>query len=81
MKQAVTSDFERPVTGLVTGGAPDEYVDLVETSPVDEDRGGMTVDVIEPPALQWKSLVGQIDNTWRDICLSCKPRFHGVPVR
>jgi hypothetical protein len=52
VKQAVPSHLERAVAWLTTGGTPDEYVDLVQATTVDENGGRMTIDVIEPPAKQ-----------------------------
>jgi hypothetical protein len=81
MKQAVPSYLERPLARLTTGGTPDEHVDLVQTTAVDENGGRMTIDVVEPPAEQWKSLVDEIDHRWRDVRLPSEPRLHRVPVR
>ncbi len=81
MKQAVPPNLERAVARLTTGGTPDEYVDLVQTTTVDENGGRMTIDVIEPPAEQRKALVGEIDHRWRDVRLPSEPRLHRVPVR
>jgi hypothetical protein len=53
----------------------------MKATAINENRGRMTIDVIESPAEQWKSLVGEIDHRWRDVSLASEPRLHRMSVR
>src|SRR5262249_60736482 len=64
---------ERPFCGGGTSSRPDEEIDEVLVTPIDERRDGPVFEIVEPPTKEREPVVGKVDYRRREVELAVKP--------
>ena len=76
----VALDRDRCDCRFVTAVGLDEAIDHVAVVAVDEGRHRMSVEIIQPAALQREAGTGQISNLRGEVELAGEPRFDRVLI-